>query len=284
MAKCRTACIERALQTVFKMMGHFIGSHALWFLFGPLVVSAGLGSGFYFLTDRISNNIEEQFTPVDGPAKMERKYMREKFPENDSMFSSLRQSTDGNYATLIAASDSNILTAELLQEILNLDFKIKNMVVQSDSRSFKYADICAKMTGVCTSNDILEIIEYNATNIDAVNLTYPWYQFGFQRFPLYVNLGSVKLDPETSLVQSAEAVQLYYYLEERNKTKSDHWLESFISLVSNSSSPSLQVRRAQILLFLLSYYLALWLSCSLSFCMKNFPGVILHLNVQAVGI
>ncbi|XP_030607379.1 patched domain-containing protein 3 [Archocentrus centrarchus] len=241
MAKCHTDCTEKALQTFFKMMGHFIGSHALWFLFGPLLLSAGLGSGFYFLTDRISNNIEEQFTPVDGPAKMERKYIRENFPENDTMFSSLRQSTDGNYATLIATRDSNILTVRSLQEILNLDTKIKNMVVRFGSKSFQYANICAKVAGFCASNDILDIINYTASNITTVNLTYPWYKSGFHRFPLYINLGSVKLKPKTSVVESAKAVQLYYYLEERNKTLSDLWLESFISLVSNISSPSLKM-------------------------------------------
>ncbi|XP_023153986.2 patched domain-containing protein 3 [Amphiprion ocellaris] len=241
MAGHRTDCIERRLRICFGMMGHFIGSHPWWFLITPLIVSAGLGSGFYLLKDRISNDIEEQFTPVDGPAKMERKYIEETFPGSDSMFSRLRLSSDGNYGTLIATSSRNILTVESLYDILDLDFKIRSMVVQFDNQSFKYVDICAKVIESCTSNDILEIIDYNANNIDAVNLTFPWYHSDFKSIPLYLSLGSVTLNTESSVVESAEAIQLHYYLDEGNKTKTDLWLESFINLVSNESSATLQV-------------------------------------------
>ncbi|XP_070830928.1 patched domain-containing protein 3-like [Chaetodon trifascialis] len=241
MARFRTDCIERPLHICFEMMGHFIGSHPWWFLIGPLILSTSLGSGFYLLEDRLSNNIEEQFTPVDGQAKMERKQIQEMFPANDSMFSRLRLSTDGNYATLIATSDRNILTVESLQDILDLDFKVRSMVVQFDNRSFEYVDVCAEVMGSCTTNDILDIIEYNANNIDTVNLTFPWYYSDSRSFALYLSLGSVKLHKESSLVESAEAIQLHYYLGEDNKTKTDFWLESFIHLVSNASLASIQV-------------------------------------------
>ncbi|TNN81440.1 Patched domain-containing protein 3 [Liparis tanakae] len=102
---------------------------------GALDAIFGLGSGFYLLEDRTSNDIEEQFTPLDGQAKLERKYIQETFPRNDSMFSRLRLSTDGNYATLIATSDRNILTVDSLQHILDLDFRVRSMVVYFDNRS-----------------------------------------------------------------------------------------------------------------------------------------------------
>ncbi|XP_053186357.1 patched domain-containing protein 3 [Scomber japonicus] len=239
MMRYHTNCIERPLRLCFEMMGAFIGSHPWLFLTAPLILSTCLGSGFYFLKDRMSNNIEEQFTPVDGQAKMERKYIQETFPGNDSMFSSLRMNTDGNYATLIATSDRNILTVESLQDILDLDLKIRRMVVQFDNQSFEYVDVCAEVMGSCTSNDILDIIEYNANNIDIVNLTFPWYHYDLRSIPLYLSLGSVKLNKE--VVESAKAIQLHYYLREDNKTKIDLWLESVINLVSNESSSSIQV-------------------------------------------
>nr|XP_020508055.1 patched domain-containing protein 3-like [Labrus bergylta] len=146
MARFHTDCIERPLRICFKLLGHFIGSHPWWFLIVPLILSTCLGSGFYFLKDRMSNNIEEQFTPVYGPAKTERRYIQETFPGNDSMFSRLRLSTDGNYATFIATSDRNILTVEFLQHILELDFKVRSMVVQFDNKSFEYVDVCAQVS------------------------------------------------------------------------------------------------------------------------------------------
>ncbi|XP_047446231.1 patched domain-containing protein 3 [Mugil cephalus] len=241
MARCQRDCIERPLRICFEMMGHFIGSHPWWFLITPLIVSTSLGSGFYFLKDRMSNIIEEQFTPVDGPAKTERKYMEETFPRNDSVFSSVRLSTDGDYATLIATNDTNILTVECLHDVLNLDSKIRNMSVQLDNQTFKYVDVCAEVFGSCFSNDIVDITGNNGTSIDTVNLTYPWYNTDFRSIPLYLSLGSVKLNPESSVVEGAEAIQLRYYLVEDNKPKTDLWLENFIYLVSNESSASIQV-------------------------------------------
>ena len=191
----------------------------------------------------MSNDIEEQFTPVDGRAKLERKYIQETFPGNDSMFSRLRLSTDGNYATLIATTDLDILTVKSLQDILDLDFTVRSMAVQFDNQSFEYVDVCAEVMGSCTSNDILDIIGYSANNIDTVNLTFPWYYSDFRRFPLYLSLGSVELYEESSVVERAKAIQLHYYLSEDNKPKTDVWLESFINLVSNVSSTSIQVSR-----------------------------------------
>lgn len=283
MAKCRIDYMERRLRICFEMMGSFIGSHPWWFLITPLILSTGLGSGFYFLKDRMSNNIEEQFTPVDGKAKMERKYIEETFPGNDSMFSSLRLSTRGIYATVIATSDRNILTGEPLQDILNLDLKVKAMVVQLANQSFDYSDICAEVVGVCTSNAILDVIKYDANNIDNVSLTFPWHHSGFQSIPLHLSLGSVKLNTESSAVESAKAMQLHYYLRKEQEAKTDLWLESFINLVSNYSSTSIQVRKPLTYSTIVLNYLFFVQDMLITFIV-TLLGVILHLHVNAVGI
>ncbi|XP_029929839.1 patched domain-containing protein 3-like [Myripristis murdjan] len=241
MGKCHMDCIERPLSLGLEKLGHFVGCHPWWFFITPLVLSAGLGSGFYFITDRMSNDIEEQFTPVNGKAKMERRYIQENFPENNSMFSNLRLSTDGTFATFIATSDSNVLTVESLQEILDLDRKVRTMVVSFDNKPFEYVNLCARVEGNCYSNDILDIIDYTASNIDLVSLTFPWYYYKSQRVALYASLGSVKLNKENSVVESAQAIQLRYYLQEDNKTKTDRWLEDFLNLLSNVSTTSTKV-------------------------------------------
>ncbi|XP_034071327.1 patched domain-containing protein 3 [Gymnodraco acuticeps] len=263
MAVLRTYCVERPLRICFEMMGHFIGSHPWWFLIAPLIFSTCLGSGFYLLQDRMSNDIEEQFTPFDGQAKLERKYIQETFTGNDSTFSRLRLSTDGNYAILIATNDRNILTVESLQDVLDLDFQVRSMVVQFDNQSFEYVDVCTEVMGSCTSNDILDIIKTNASNIDTVNLTFPWYNLNSRSFPLYLSLGNVKLLNESTVVESAKAIQLYYYLREDNKTKTDLWLESFIKLVSNISSADIQVSYST--------------SMSMQWEFEKSPGSVIHL-------
>lgn len=277
MGRIHTDCLERHLRVCFQVMGRFIGSHPWWFFIAPLVLSTSLGSGFYLLPDRMSNGIEEQFTPADGQAKTERKYIQETFPGNDSMFSPLRLSKDGTYATLIATSDGNVLTVDTLQDIVELDFNIRSMAVQCGNHSFEYADVCAELMGSCTSNDLLDIIEHNARNIDAVDLTFPWFHSDSRSFPLYLSLGSVKLHENSSVVQSAEAIQLYYYLQE-DKRKADLWLERFIHLVSNVSSASVQVSRTLISVFSVTDS-SLLLDVSIIS-----PGVVLHLHVNAVGV
>ncbi|XP_029929840.1 patched domain-containing protein 3-like [Myripristis murdjan] len=263
MANFHTDCIEKPLRLWFEMMGCFIGCHPWWFFIAPLVLSAGLGSGFYFLTDRMSNDIEEQFTPVDGKAKMERRYIQETFPENDLMFSSVRLSTDGTFATFIATSDSNVLTVESLQEILDLDRKVRTMVVSFDNKPFEYVNLCVRVKGNCYSNDILDIIGYNTSNIDLVNLTFPWYYYKSQRVALYASLGSVKLNKENSVVESAQAIQLRYYLQDDNKTKTDRWLEDFLNLLSNISTTSIKVSYST--------------SMSMQWEFEKSPGSVIHL-------
>ncbi|KAM9845445.1 patched domain-containing protein 3-like [Aulostomus maculatus] len=241
MARCSTHCIERPLRLCFQMMGAFIGSHPWWFLIAPLLLSMGLGGGFYFLKEELSNNIEEQFTPVDGQAKTERRFIQETFPGNDSMFSSLRLSTRGSFATLIATSDWNILAVEPLQDILDLDSKIRRMVVHVNQQPLEFVDVCAEVMGSCASNDLLDIIGYKANNIDAVNLTFPWYHTGLRDVPLHLSLGSVTLNNEGSVVEAAQALQLHYYLNEEDSRTTELWLESFIKLLSDQSPTHIQV-------------------------------------------
>ncbi|KAJ0059120.1 hypothetical protein NL108_008538 [Boleophthalmus pectinirostris] len=237
-----TDCIERNFRAGYKSLGYFIGRHPWWFLFTPIFFSIGLGSGFYFLKTRTSNNIEEQFTPLNGHAKMERKYMQETFPRNSTGFSSLRMTTDGTYATFIAATDTNILSIKSLEEVIELDFQIKSMKVQLANGTSDYSDVCALVNGRCSSNNILELINYNAHNIDSVNLTFPWYNSENGSLPLFTILGNVDLNINSSIVQSAEAIHLIYYLE-TDKATADIWLENFLTLLSNQST-SVQVSYA----------------------------------------
>ncbi|XP_071232528.1 patched domain-containing protein 3-like [Salvelinus alpinus] len=234
MAKYRTDCIEKPIRMCFRIIGHFIGTHPWWFFIIPVIISTALGTGFYFLEKRTSNDIEKEFTPREGPAKMERIFIQEYFPQNESMFSSLRLNTDGTYACFIATSKTNILTVPLLEDILVLDSKVRNMTVEFEDELWQYVDICATVNGSCSSNAILDIIGYNASKVDLINLTFPTHISTFGRVSLRSTLGSVKRN--NSIVQSAKAIQLFYYLRESNKARSDIWLTEFIKLLTEDST------------------------------------------------
>ncbi|XP_003975914.2 patched domain-containing protein 3 [Takifugu rubripes] len=236
MVRLGSDCLEKRLRLCFEVMGHLVGSHPWWFLVAPLLLSTGLGSGFYFLEDRLANDIEEQFTPVDGQAKEERRYIRETFPGNESLFSRLRLSTSGTYGTLIATSEGGVLTAEALQNIAELDSEVRSMVVHHGNQSFAYEDLCAGALGSCAPNDILDVTVGNR-----VNLTFPWFHSENGSFPLHGSLGGVELCRNRSAVLSSRAIQLFYYLRQDEGAKTDLWLQGFLHLVSNASTASLQV-------------------------------------------
>lgn len=268
MVGLRSDCLERRLRVCFEMMGHLVGSHPWWFLVTPLLLSTGLGFGFYFLQDSIANDIEEQFTPVNGQAKEERRYIQETFPGNESMFSRLRLSSGGNYATLIATSEGDVLTTKVLQNIVELDSEVRSMVVHHGNQSFQYKDICARVMGYCTPNNILDIV-----GGDRANLTFPWFHSENGSVPLHGSLGGVKLCANSSVVQSCRAIQLFYYLHQDDRTKTDLWLKSFLRLLSNTSSASIQVQRTSILTFKMMTFLSPVLSSAhLPRCHTPPPG------------
>ena len=118
MHACNTNCIEKPISIGFQKLGLFVGKHPWVFLLLPSMLSGGLGGGFYFLGEREASDIEDQFTPVNGPAKKERENVKTYFPHSDE-FSQLRLYTEGTYASLIVFSSSNkdLLSKELFRKV-----------------------------------------------------------------------------------------------------------------------------------------------------------------------
>ncbi|KAG9334354.1 hypothetical protein JZ751_008240, partial [Albula glossodonta] len=240
MARYHTDCIEKPLSNLFAKLGRFVGTYPFPFLIIPLICSAGLGSGFYYLKDREANDIEQQFTPVNGPAKTERCFVKEHFPTSDTEFSSQRLYTDGIFASVIAVSKTrrSILTQDAFKEIIAVDEKIRNISV-TNNRRITFSNICAMENDQCTSNAILEIIEYNADKIVQTNLTYPQYVSNSKVYFLGSTVGGVKLNRH-NVVEQAQAIRLYYYLREDGNDEHHRqvslWLNEFLRVFSSYSA------------------------------------------------
>ncbi|XP_048049010.1 patched domain-containing protein 3-like [Megalobrama amblycephala] len=223
MAKCKTDCIERPLSLAFEKLGWVIGRHPCLFVLLSLYVAAALGAGFIFLQEREANDIEDQFTPVNGPAKLEREIVVENFPQSEE-FTELRLASEGTYASLIITDlhGGNILNEAAFSDIIDLDRQVKSI-----STGNTFEKLCAKTNERCKSNAILDIINYSATEIVSSTITYPMNNAIF----LGTTIGGVELD--SSKLTSAKAVRLFYFLDEKNTKENTYWLDGFLKLLSN---------------------------------------------------
>ena len=239
MARIKVYFIEQHLRFCFGIIGKFIGLHPWYFLIIPLFLSGMMGAGFYFLEERTSNDIEKQFTPVDGRGKLERQYIQDTFPEDLSMFSSLRLSTEGIYATVILTHETNILSTEAFEEVLRIENIIREMTTTSGEETFKYSDICAKMNHNCFSNTLLDMVSYNASNFRSINITFPVHHSENGSTHMGYFIGGVNVD-SNAVVLSTEAIRLFFYLQEDGE-KSGIWLTEFIDVLSFESETTTQV-------------------------------------------
>lgn len=249
-----TNCVEKPIKSGLERVGRFIGQHPWWFVIIPLSLSATLGVGFYFIEDRKTNDIVQQFTPHNGYAKMEKHFFETFFQSNidkdddddnseDNLFSALRLTTEGTYASAIFTSRTDVLSEDALEEILLVDNHVKRMSVEYDRLKFSYIDVCARVNESCQENILLKVLDYNASNIHGFNLTFPVYHDqALGDVHLEHSVGQVEVD-RNGFVQSAKAVRLIYYLRQTNSMLEDAWLNGFVDLLSNKSTNVTQVRQ-----------------------------------------
>ncbi|XP_053571663.1 patched domain-containing protein 3-like [Bombina bombina] len=255
MAWYHTNCLERPLSAGFCKLGKLVGRFPWWFLVIPIIVSAGLGAGFIFLSQNQANDIEDQFTPVGGPAKDERKFIMDHFPVNDSgQFSAQRLFTEGAFASLIAISSSeNVLDMRTFEELIKLDETVRSLSIAvqefGSEAHLVYQQLCAEIQcPTClSSNPLLAAVKNNTEPIEKINVTYPMFQ---NRIFLGMYLGGVKLGPADT-VQEAKALRLVYYLKEdkdQDRKNSILWLNHFIKTIPRQID-ELQLKTIQVSYF-----------------------------------
>ncbi|XP_067863267.1 patched domain-containing protein 3-like [Heptranchias perlo] len=227
-------CVEKPLRDAFEKFGFYVGRYPWWFLVIPLLISAGLGSGFMFFKKNEANDIEEQFTPSNGRAKIERAFIKEHFPPNYSQFSTARLYTEGAYVSFIAVSkDGNILKKRAFEEILSLDKKVHDLKVSYNNIEYSYSNLCAKVGNSCLPNAILDAIYHNANLVESTAFIYPTFNGSF----IGDRVGGVKLNG--GYIEEARAVRLIYYLredQEQDKVSPEQYLKMYIQEFPKSLS------------------------------------------------
>ncbi|XP_077127944.1 patched domain-containing protein 3-like [Ranitomeya variabilis] len=240
MARCHTDCIQKPLSRAFSWLGKLVGRYPWWFLLIPFALSAGLGAGFYFLPQRQANDIEEQFTPIGGPAKSEREFVRTHFPTNDSgQFSPQRLYSEGLFVSFIAVSTSdNVINVQTFEELMKLDEMVQNFTVldPAANENLTFQQLCAEIQGkTCmTINPLLSAVQGNVSLIETIPISYPMFQ---GKIFLGTFLGGVTLNSD-DVVQKAKAIKLVYYLREDSESdreRSLEWINEFIKFFTKNS-------------------------------------------------
>ncbi len=174
---------------------------------------------------------------------MERRFFQETFPQIDSQFSIIRLNTDGAFASLIFSCQTNILSVAALEEIIRIDGEVRGITAACDAQQFVFSDICASVNGTCNSNVMLDVLDYNASNTDFVNITFPEYCLSqFNCIHMGNIISKVEVD-HNGVLRSAKAIRLLYYLQESNNTLEDAWLREFVDLLSNVTTSETEVSR-----------------------------------------
>nr|XP_006812130.1 PREDICTED: patched domain-containing protein 3-like [Saccoglossus kowalevskii] len=208
-------CIEDRLKRILYHHGNVVGKRPLLFIILPVLFSLLLALGG--LCFRFNNDVEYLFTPINGPAKRHREQVQMYFPMNyDNHFLPNRQNDVGRYVSVYVTTetwDGNILTAEILDEILKLHKNIITVKTTCDDKVYSYGELCAKWNSKCVPpNPIFDIYNYQAKHI--MNFTYPLLvsEANTKHF-IGGSLGGVQFYDNTSIVKSATAITLYYPLK-----------------------------------------------------------------------
>ncbi|XP_039609827.1 patched domain-containing protein 3-like [Polypterus senegalus] len=305
MSKFHTDCIEKPVASGLEKLGRMVGRHPWWFLAIPLVCALALGGGFAFLTKAKANNIEEQFTPVNGPAKADMALVSRYFPIDETSFTTQRLITEGAYAAFIAVHPSGkILSEEALTEVLRIDGVIRNMTVSESGQAFTYRDICAQKNGECTPNAVLKALGNDVRAIGSIAFQFPLWVTATEQTFLGTTLRGVETNG-SGIVQSAKAIRVFYFLKESEVERSDRWLREFLKVftedkndfqlqetpvsyfTSVSRQEEFEINSKKVIpLFSITYFLAVFFSitsCLRFDCVRN-KAWVATLGVLSAGI
>ncbi|XP_033021496.1 patched domain-containing protein 3-like [Lacerta agilis] len=232
--RMHTDCVERPLSRVLRDLGALVGAYPWPFLLVPLVLTGGLGWGFKYLPRSELGDLERMYTPVEGPAKAERRFVQAHFPTDDTArFSPPRLTTEGSFASFIAVArgDGSLLTRAAFAELLDLDAAFRRIAIWGVS----FERLCARSrNATCSSpNPLLSAVQGDPGRIEALlpTLTFPIAEGGVFLGPF---LGGEKLlsgvGPARRL-RAAKAMRLIYFLQDdlpARREASKIWLKAFL--------------------------------------------------------
>eukprot|EP00058_Branchiostoma_floridae_P020915 XP_002606405.1 hypothetical protein BRAFLDRAFT_67656 [Branchiostoma floridae] len=164
---------ERWMSKGFKKFGRLITKQPGVFLFVSLLVAGGLGGGLYFIDNE--NSIEKLYTPDSGAGKVERAYVQEHFPTNDSEhFLPSRLATSGRYAAVIVRGRGDLANNVLHEVVVKAASSLHKDIteIKTEDRGLNYTSICARWESECVVTG-LNLLDFIAAQVPNATVRYP---------------------------------------------------------------------------------------------------------------
>ncbi|XP_023229007.1 patched domain-containing protein 3-like [Centruroides sculpturatus] len=233
----------RYLSKLFHKHGIHVSKHTSWYLIVPVFMTLLSATGF----QKFSHDLdEESIVPAGGIIDRYKSHLMQLFPiDLASNFDPARLLHVIHYGTVIAeATDGgSILRDFVFREIVTLDREIQKFFVEKDE-GWNYKDICARNNGKCYENKILRINnELEALKNGTFRLKYPIGDTS--RNYDVLTLGGVELNEEGCVI-SAEAVKLFYFLDDSNKwaeEKAIMWENRFVDFLNKVNFSHIKISK-----------------------------------------
>ena len=213
----------------FDHYGRFVARHPLPFIIIPVILTFICTGGFYFMT-RLTD-IEYLFTPETSTARNDQRQLQREFNSLKKNFDPARSLETNVVARVIITSQDggNIWNGNTLEQVVELNAKIKVLNVENCFKNIRFSDICVKVNGTCFENSVDFL---NA----AENVTFPFFERLIpDSVPVKVFLGNMVGGVATNTdgyIQTASAIQLIYFLED--SVESESWSTLFVDTILNS--------------------------------------------------
>ncbi|XP_078591366.1 patched domain-containing protein 3-like [Branchiostoma floridae x Branchiostoma japonicum] len=234
---CLSSCnsfIEEAMESFFYRLGSFVGSRPWTTIIIVGILGAACGIGMAQLEVDSDQSI---FVPLGSAVLKNKEWVKKAFPSN-FVFENV----------LVEAE--NVLTPEVLQSMLKLDNRIRNI----STGSADWESLCFILDESCYTVSLLELWSFNTSLIHALtqtdildminteNLTSPMTD---RDFKVTDNLGGVLRDEEGRITQAGAATMMYAAQtgdgedrENELKEVRKAWEIKFVDAVNEESSNS----------------------------------------------
>ncbi|XP_072018135.1 patched domain-containing protein 3-like [Amphiura filiformis] len=242
---CSKKAVFVRFQILFKKLAGAIAKNwvtTFLFLLLPVIISVALGaSGLVFIS--FESDIEKLYVPRNAPSLKDRKIIEELYADyGDNNTLQYQRTRLGPYGQVLVVPEEsgNVLSFAILEDALRLHDYILNISIPVSGDSYTYQDLCMIWQNECHSNGILDAINYNASTIHVLNITYPYVNLPMKTF-IGNELGGVTFYPNSDVIKEARALQLTYNLRydtSEEEVLGKKWENEFLRRVEKFTSSS----------------------------------------------